>query len=377
MKFTAIRATQAASFLLFATFANPLMAETTTDYSSGWYMGGNIGISAAIIDEDTITQNITNPSYTDDERKLGYKLYGGYQFNKYIALEGGYFNLGKFDYTLSTATGTLDGDIKVMGANLDAVATLPITENFSAFGRVGANYAQVKDSFNTTGTISVADTNPEKNGVNYKFGAGLQYAITDTIGTRIEAERYRINDAVGNDGDIDLYSIGLTYRFGVTTEVAPVSKQEKVIAPKKEEVFILLTAPDAEEKIKESVTQEKTVVLVFQDIHFEFDKSTLSKEAKDALKKDITQLKDNTKIRMRVEGYTSEMGTEQYNQGLSERRAQSVQDYLVQEKLISADKISTIGYGETKPAMKELHPNNIHSNAAKANMRSLLKIIQE
>ncbi len=101
MKFTVIRATKIASLLLFAAFANPLMAETTTDYSSGWFMGGNIGISTANVDEDKITQNITNYSYTDHESNLGYKLFGGYQFNKYFALEGGYFNLGKFDYSLS------------------------------------------------------------------------------------------------------------------------------------------------------------------------------------------------------------------------------------------------------------------------------------
>ncbi|MBU1927919.1 OmpA family protein [bacterium] len=379
MKFTVIRATKTAGFLLLATFANPLMAQTTTDYSEGWYMGGNIGISAANIDEDKITQNLTDPSYSDDERDLGYKLFGGYQFNKYFALEGGYFNLGKFDYALSTANGSLDGKIEVMGVNLDAVGILPITEDFSAFARVGANYAQVKDSFSTTGSISLLDTSPQKSDLNYKFGAGLQYAITDAIGIRLEAERYRINDAVGNDGDIDLFSIGLTYRFGVTKEVAPVAAEEKVVAPvaKKEEVIILVTAADAHEKIKEGLTQKKTIVLVFEEIHFEFDKSTLSTGAKDAIKRDITQLKDNPKIKMGVAGYTSASGTEKYNQGLSERRAQSVKDYLVQEKLISADKISVIGYGETRPAIREANPSNLNSKAAKANMRVLLKIIQD
>lgn len=385
MKSTVIRATKTAGFLLLATFANPLTADTTTDYSAGWYMGGNIGLSTANIDRDRITQNITTTSYNDDESDLGYKLFGGYQFNKYFALEGGYFNLGKFDYALSTATGTAEGDIKVMGANLDAVAILPITENFSLFGRVGAIYSRAKDSFGTTGTISITDTNPKESDFNYKFGAGLQYAITDAVGIRLETERYRINDAVGNDGDIDLLSVGLTYRFGVTKEVAPVAKKEEAVAPvakkeavapvsEPEEVLVVVTAADAQEKIKESVTQKKTVTLVFEDIHFEFDKSTLNKEAKDALKKNIAQLEKNSNVTMLASGYTSEMGTEKYNQDLSERRAQSVKDYLVQEKLFAADKISIIGYGETKPALHETNPSNIHSKEARANMRVLLKI---
>lgn len=379
MKITVIKATQSVSFLLFTAFVNPLMAQTTTDYSEGWYMGGNMGISTANIDKDKITQNFINPSYNDDEQDLGYKLFGGYQFNKNFALEGGYFNLGKFDYSLSTPNGTLNGDIKVMGINLDAVAILPITEDFSAFARIGANYAQAKDSFATTGTISILDNSPKENDLNYKFGAGLQYALTKALALRLEAERYRINDAVGNDGDIDFFSIGLIYKFGVKTEVIPVVEKEKVIAiiSKKEEILIIVTAVDAEEKIRESVIQDKTVVLVFEDIHFEFDKSTLNKEAKDALKKVIFQLKENPKITMHIAGYTSESGTQIYNQGLSERRAQAVKDYLVQENLFPVDKISVIGYGETKPAIYEVDPSNINSKAAKANMRVLLEIIQQ
>jgi len=223
------------------------------------------------------------------------------------------------------------------------------------------------------------DTNPKKSDLNYKFGAGLQYAVTDALALRLEAERYRINDAVGNNGDIDLLSIGLIYKFGVTKKVTPVVEKEKVIAivSIKEETIIIVTAVDAVEKIKESVKQEKTVVLVFEDIHFEFDKSTLNNEAKDALKRDIVQLKENQRISMRVAGYTSEKGTELYNQGLSERRAQSVKDYLVNENLFQADKISVIGYGETRPAIHEVDPSNIDSKAAKANMRVLLEIIQQ
>ncbi len=378
MKFMIIRAAKSASFLLLATFVSPLMAQS--DYhSSGWYLGGNIGISTANVDEQKITQNLTNYSYTDEENDLGYKLFGGYQFNRYFALESGYFNLGKFDYVLSTPTGTVNGNIKIMGVNLDAVAILPITENFSAFGRVGANYAETRDTFNTTGDFYFIDYNPNVRDLNYKFGAGLQYALSDTLGVRIEAERYRINDAVGNDGDIDLFSVGLTYRFGGTKEEAYTPKEEEMItsAPKKEEVLVVVDAPKVEEKIKEIVVQEKTVALVFEDIHFEFDKSTLRKEAKSALKRNVALLNKDPNTKILIEGYASEIGTKEYNQALSERRAQSVRDYLVKEKLIHVEKISTIGYGDTKPAIHEVNPNNFRSKAAKANMRVLLKIISE
>lgn len=54
---------------------------------------------------------------------------------------------------------------------------------------------------------------PSKSDMNYKFGARLQYDFNQSLGMRAEVERYRINDAVGNQGDVDLVSVGLVYRF--------------------------------------------------------------------------------------------------------------------------------------------------------------------
>jgi outer membrane protein OmpA-like peptidoglycan-associated protein len=63
-----------------------------------------------------------------------------------------------------------------------------------------------------------------------------------------------------------------------------------------------------------------------------------------------------------------------YNQALSERRAKAVQEYLINEGIIAPDRLSTIGYGETNPAMYEAAPKELYSKAAKANMRVLFEI---
>ena len=187
---------------------------------SGWYGGVNIGQSRAKIDDARITSGLlgsgfSTASISDDNRDTGYKLYGGYQLNKNFAVEGGYFDLGRFGFTATTVpAGTLNGSIRLKGLNLDAVGILPITEKFSAFGRAGVNYAEAKDSFSGTGAVSVSNPNPSKRETNYKFGVGIQYDVNESLGMRAEAERYRINDAVGNRGDIDLLSVGLVYRFG-------------------------------------------------------------------------------------------------------------------------------------------------------------------
>lgn len=137
--------------------------------------------------------------------------------------------------------------------------------------------------------------------------------------------------------------------------------------PKAEEPMVIL--------VSEPKIEEKVIVLALEDIHFDFDKSTLTKEAQVILKRNIQILKENPKAKVRIAGYTSASGTEEYNQKLSERRAKAVKDYLVEEGVATPDRLSEIGYGETKPAIYEAVPKDIYSKAAKANMRVLFEII--
>jgi OOP family OmpA-OmpF porin len=145
--------------------------------------------------------------------------------------------------------------------------------------------------------------------------------------------------------------------------------------PYPEKVVILAAEPKVEEKVAAVQKKAAVVVLAFQDIHFDFDQSTLTPEAKVILKRDIKLLKDNPNAKIRVAGYTSASGTEEYNQKLSERRAKAVQEYLIEEGVISRDRLATIGYGEHNPAVHESAPRDIYSDAAKENMRVLFEII--
>src|SRR5277367_984124 len=196
-------------------------------YDAGWYTGFNLGESKAKIDDQRITDGLlgegfTTTSITNDDSHFGFKAFGGYSFNRYIALEGGYFNLGRFGFTADTLpAGSLRGDIKLQGFNFDLVGSVPLGDRFSLFARAGLNYADAKDSFAGTGAVAIIDPSPRKWAANYKFGVGAEYDFTRHFGMRIEAERYRIDDAVGNKGDVDLYSAGLVFRFGGHDEPAP------------------------------------------------------------------------------------------------------------------------------------------------------------
>ena len=151
-------------------------------------------------------------------------------------------------------------------------------------------------------------------------------------------------------------------------------RYKQLAAEPRERFIIVPDEPMAEEKIVAAVAEKKVVVLAFEDVHFDFDKSTLKPEAQARLKRDIQLLKDNPNAKVRIAGYTSAAGTMAYNQALSERRAKAVQEYLINEGIITPDRLSTIGYGETDPAMYEAAPKDIYSKAAKANMRVLFEI---
>ena len=111
------------------------------------------------------------------------------------------------------------------------------------------------------------------------------------------------------------------------------------------------------------------VKIVLEDIHFDFDKATLTKAAKEILARDIATLKENPGVRVQIEGHTCAHGAESYNMALGERRANAVKEYLVNQG-IASDRMTTISYGETRLAMPEIPtPKNKESKEAKANRR--------
>jgi outer membrane protein OmpA-like peptidoglycan-associated protein len=111
--------------------------------------------------------------------------------------------------------------------------------------------------------------------------------------------------------------------------------------------------------------------------HFKFDSADISEDGKTILNDNATALKANPIMVIRVAGYASAAGTEEYNQKLSERRAKSVKDYLVKTGGINGNRISTIGYGKSNPAKYEADPSDKLSEAALANMRVVIEVIED
>jgi OmpA-OmpF porin, OOP family len=84
-------------------------------------------------------------------------------------------------------------------------------------------------------------------------------------------------------------------------------------------------------------------------VHFGFDKDNLTKKAKEALDQLAADIQNTKGYLITVEGATDAVGSEDYNYGLSQRRADSVIQYLASEHNVPAHKIYLIGLGKDKP----------------------------
>lgn len=149
---------------------------------------------------------------------------------------------------------------------------------------------------------------------------------------------------------------------------AAIPRAEVKPEPKPEMKPVIKPEPKPEPKVVEKV-------ILLEDVHFDLDKSTLTKEAQTILKRNIEVLKENPNMKIVIQGHTSAIATEEYNQALSERRAKSVEEFLVKEGGITPGRLSEIGYGETRLETPEPNPELKESAAAQTNRRVIFKVI--
>jgi peptidoglycan-associated lipoprotein len=89
--------------------------------------------------------------------------------------------------------------------------------------------------------------------------------------------------------------------------------------------------------------------VMFENIHFDYDKSFIRDDAKPVLGEVAAFMKKNPGAKVQIEGHCDERGTPEYNLALGQRRADSTKKYLVNLG-IDGNRLSTISYGEEKPA---------------------------
>jgi peptidoglycan-associated lipoprotein len=86
-----------------------------------------------------------------------------------------------------------------------------------------------------------------------------------------------------------------------------------------------------------------------QTVYFDYDRADIRPEMRTVLQRNAEWLRRHPRVKMSIEGHCDERGTEEYNMALGQRRAEAVKSYLVSLG-ISSNRLSTISYGEERPA---------------------------
>ncbi|WP_447591705.1 OmpA family protein [Aquipseudomonas campi] len=170
-----------------------------------------------------------------------------------------------------------------------------------------------------------------RNGSTFaNLGAGAKWYITDVFYARAGVEaQYNIDQ-----GDTEWApSVGIGLNFGGGSKPAPV-----------------VAAEPAPEPIPEPVTEPALeTVRVELDVKFDFDKSVVKQDSYGDIKNLADFMNQYPQTTTTVEGHTDSVGTDAYNQKLSERRANAVREVLVNQYGVGGDRVNSVGYGESRP----------------------------
>jgi len=180
-----------------AAFSLPAMAQMSM---SSAYIGGGFGQSKF---KDGCGGSVAGVSC--DDKDTSFKIFGGYQFNRNIAAEIGYTDLGK-----AKAEGAgVSAEAKATAWEASAVGTFPVWQQLSVLGRLGLYYGE--------GKIDSPVGGDKKNTTDLTYGLGAQYDFTRNLGVRAEWQRYSKMkfEAVGTstDSDVDVLGVSVLWRF--------------------------------------------------------------------------------------------------------------------------------------------------------------------
>ncbi len=196
-------------------------AQAAPDDQVGWYAGidlvrSNLGLSGGGIDGAVANLGVIGAaSISNQDTGAGLNL--GYRFGKSFALEAGYTDLGKYDFTSFTtapAVDTLQGVYKARAFSISGVGILPMNNKWSLFGKVGIARTSADLSGNSvSGATALTRASGSGNGV--LVGAGATYALARNWFGKAELDRYlHVGDPSSTgQANINVFSLGMGLRF--------------------------------------------------------------------------------------------------------------------------------------------------------------------
>jgi opacity protein-like surface antigen len=181
-----------------------------------WYVGTGAGYSKADIKDEAIDKTVDNlvpgattTSVVKNDDSIYYRLFLGYSFTSFLALEAHAFRLGEFGFDANTTAGKLSGQLGVWGGSLDLLGIIPFGDSWRVFGRVGGIVA--KSTLNYEGLGNPPSDEATKWG--WKAGAGIGYEFESGVGFRGEYEYFSVDTAAGEKLKTHVISGSVLYRF--------------------------------------------------------------------------------------------------------------------------------------------------------------------
>ena len=200
------------------------------------------------------------------------------------------------------------------------------------------------------------EANGNEDGVFGNYGAGVKYKIADQFALKFDVRH--LIEADHGDNNL-LYNLGFSVPFGEVSKPAPVvvaaapvvAKPAPVVqAPKDSDgdgvIDSLDECPNTMAKAK--VDSVGCMTLVNLNINFDNNSSVIKDSYNTRIVEFANMMKANPKLKATIGAHTDSVGSDAYNQKLSERRAASTVEALKALK-VDPSKITAVGYGETKP----------------------------
>jgi OOP family OmpA-OmpF porin len=212
-----------------AAVALALAAAGPAQAAAGWYAGIGFGTTSlddldsasggdlqGALEDEGFTATIDG--FSTDDSDTGWRVFGGFRFNDYVAIEGFWTDLGSFDTSFSGSVDdggeggpvSLGGSVGVeaQGYGLFGVLSYPVGAGFSVLGKAGGIHwdADVPVAIVIDG--AGASTSFGDDGTDFAWGGGLRYQVTDHIAVDAQYESF---DVFGTD--IEMLSGNFTWMF--------------------------------------------------------------------------------------------------------------------------------------------------------------------
>jgi OOP family OmpA-OmpF porin len=201
----------------------------------------------------------------------------------------------------------------------------------------------------------------EEDNLSTNLGLGLQGKIAEhwSASAQVLWRRDYDNSSLDKSGFNDyIYSIGLSFDFGgkAAAPAPAAAEAPPPAAPPPNPDLDGDGVPNERDKCPNTRPGavvdldgcEVEAVIELEGVYFDFDKATIKPEGMAVLDQAAALLQKHERVVVEVAGHTDSVGSDAYNQGLSERRANAVKDYLT-SKGVTATRLTARGYGEAQP----------------------------